>query len=164
MTIVVLIVALLTTVYALTLASLAPLDLLTGAVLGGLLLWLSRSVVLPAARPDGPTVLRRAVAFVPFALAVAGEIIVGTWRVARVVLGLRPLTAPGIVKVPIGERSATGVVATGLVESLSPGSVLIDIDREERVLLFHFIDAADPDAERTRMQRFYERYQRHVFP
>ncbi len=159
-----LIVALLTAVYALALTSVAPLDLLSGAVLGGGLLVLSRAVTVPDGQLGVGTVLRRMLAFVPFTLAIVRDVVADTGRVALIVLGLRPLRAPGIVKVPIGDRSPTGVVVSSLVETLSPGSVLIDIDWEERALYFHVIDASDPDKVRHQVQTFYERYQRHVFP
>lgn len=164
MTIALLIVALLTAVYALTLASVAPYDLLMGALLGGSLLWLTRRSVMPVARPGVGVVLRRSVALVPFAFIILREIAVGTWRVSLIVIGARRLRAPGIVKVPIGERTPSGVVASSLAETLSPGSVLIDIDWDDRALYFHLIDASDPDAVRNQSQRIYERYQRHVFP
>jgi multisubunit Na+/H+ antiporter MnhE subunit len=159
-----LIVALLTAVYALALASLAPLDLLTGALLGGGLLVASRAVTVPRGRLPVGTVLRRIGAFVPFTFAVVRDVVVSTWRVALIVLGVRPLRAPGIVKVPIGGRSPVGVAVSSLVETLSPGSVLIDIDWEDRIMYIHVIDASDPDKVRRQMQSFYDRYQRHVFP
>jgi multisubunit Na+/H+ antiporter MnhE subunit len=31
-------------------------------------------------------------------------------------------------------------------------------------MLFHVIDASDPDAVRDHLDRFYQRYQRRVFP
>ena len=159
-----LIVALLTAVYALALASLAPLDLLTGALLGGGLLVASRAVTVPRGRLPVGTLLRRIGAFVPFTFAVVRDVVVSTWRVALIVLGVRPLRAPGIVKVPIGGRSPVGVAVSSLVETLSPGSVLIDIDWEDRIMHIHVIDASDPDKVRRQMQSFYDRYQRHVFP
>ncbi len=164
MTLTLLVLALLTAVYALALASVAVADLLFGALLGSGLLLLSRAVTVPAQQPSAMDLLGRVAAFLPLAVIVVRDIIVGTWQVALVVLGLRPLHAPGIVKVPIGNRSPVGVTVSSFVESLSPGSILIDIDWNERVMYFHFIDASAPDRVRARLQRFYERYQRRVFP
>jgi multisubunit Na+/H+ antiporter MnhE subunit len=48
--------------------------------------------------------------------------------------------------------------------TLSPGSVLVDIDWQRRDMLLHVIDASDPDAVRADLERFYDRYQRRVFP
>jgi multicomponent Na+:H+ antiporter subunit E len=77
---------------------------------------------------------------------------------------LRPLESPGIVQIPIGDRSPLGVAVTGLLVGLSPGSLLLDVDSEHRVMLFHVIDAHDPDAVRARIDTFYQRYQRRVWP
>lgn len=156
--------ALLVLVYALVLASVEPWDLAFGALFGGVLLWSSRRFVFAdGGRPGGP-LPPRLLAFVPFAAAVVWAILKGTWDVALVVLHVRPLVHPGIVAVPIGERSRLGVVVATLETSLSPGSVLVDIDWERRIMLIHFIDASDPDKIRAEQHRFYERYQRRVFP
>jgi len=66
--------------------------------------------------------------------------------------------------VPIGERTTSGVAVSALTTTMSPGEVLVDIDWERGVMLIHVLDARDPDAVRARHLRFYERYQRRVFP
>lgn len=155
---------LLTLIYALTLASLDPWDLLGGALISAALLELFQRTLIgrrPAPLPDLPV---RLVAFIPFAGRIVRDMLAGTWAVALVVLHLRPLRNPGIVAVPIEGRSHRGVAATALVTSLSPGSYFVDVDWEQGVMLFHFLDASDPDAIRRDLARFYRRYQRHVFP
>jgi multisubunit Na+/H+ antiporter MnhE subunit len=84
--------------------------------------------------------------------------------VALRVLRLRPLDRPGLVLIPIGERTELGIAATGLLFGLSPGSVLIEVDHERRAMVWHVIDARDPEAVRARFARFYDRYQRPVIP
>jgi len=151
-------------VYLVVLVSLDLWDIALGAALAvGLTVGARRllDADAPMAAAGFP---RRAVAFVPFALAVARDIVVGTWRVALVTLGIRPLVSPGIIKVPIGERTPTGVAVSGLALTLSPGEFLVDVDWNERVLLIHVLDASDPEAIRRHHERFYARYQRAVFP
>jgi multisubunit Na+/H+ antiporter MnhE subunit len=155
---------LLTVVYALTLSSFDPWDLGLGALIAaGLLGSFQRAVVgrRPAPLPNLPT---RLVAFVPFAGRVFWETLAGTWAVAIVILGLRPLRHSGIVAIPIEGRSHAGIAVTALVTTLSPGSYFIGVDSEQDVMLFHFLDASDPEAIRRDRARFYRRYQRHVFP
>ncbi len=106
----------------------------------------------------------RLVAFVPFAVVIVWDILKGTWNVSLVVLHLRPLACPGLVAVPIAERSRLGVAVSALALSLSPGSFLVDVDWERGVILFHVLDASDPDRIRADLHRFYRRYQRPVFP
>jgi multicomponent Na+:H+ antiporter subunit E len=154
---------LLAATYLLALASLDPLDaalamLLAVAVLAGLRRFLFDRPPLGALETG-----KRLLAFFPFAFAVIVEITRGTWRVALIVLGLQPLRRPGIVLIPVGERSPTGVAVTALAITLSPGELLVDIDTERDVMLIHVLDARDPDAVREHYANFYERYQRRVF-
>jgi multicomponent Na+:H+ antiporter subunit E len=155
---------LLTFVYAMVLASFDPLDLLFGAVLSGALLYVFRRFVFDDS--DGPVplprLLRRSLAFFPFAGVVAWDVVKGTWEVALVTLHLRPLTSPGIVKVSVGERTPTGVAVSSLVTTLSPGAFLIEANDE--FMLIHVIDAGDPEAVRLAHETLYQRYQRKVFP
>jgi multicomponent Na+:H+ antiporter subunit E len=157
-------VALLTLVYALALASFGPLDLLFGAGLSAALLYFSRGFVFGEDSDRGPSVLGRAAAFVPFAFAIFREILRGTWEVSLVTLHLRPLVEPGIVAVPIGGRTPSGVSAWAVVVGLPPGSFFVDVDRERGVALIHVLDASDPEAFRREQEDFYRRYQSRVFP
>jgi multisubunit Na+/H+ antiporter MnhE subunit len=68
------------------------------------------------------------------------------------------------VAVPIGGRTETGLAVSALVATLSPGEVLVDVDRERGVMLVHVVDAADPEGIRRRHEDFYRRYQQKVFP
>ena len=155
----------LTLVYALALGSFHPLDLLIGAGLSATLLFASRRFAFgTATRQDGLTLLGRVVAFVPFAAAVFREILVGNWEVTLVTLRLRPLVRPGIVAVPVGDRTPTGVAVWAVVTGLPPGSFFVDVDRERGVVLIHLLDARDPEAYRRSQEDFYRRYQSKVFP
>lgn len=157
-------VALLTLVYALALASFDPLDLIFGAGLSAVLVFASRRFVFGEEPGSGPSLPRRALAFVPFSFAVLREILAGTWEVTLITLHLRSLEEPGIVAVPIGERTPSGVSAWAVVTGLPPGSFFVDVDRERGVALIHVIDARDPEAFRREQAEFYERYQSKVFP
>lgn len=157
--------SLLVLVYALALGSFAPADLALGSLFAaGALLFCRRLLLEDAHAPPQGSVGRRVLAFVPFSIVVLGQVAVGTWEVALVVVGLRRLRTPGIVAVPIGERSQAGVAVSGLAATLSPGELLVDVDWERRVMLFHVMDARDPDAVRERHQRLYRAHQRWVFP
>ncbi len=151
-------------VYALTLASVHPWDLAIGALIALATLWTFRGFLFDEQALPATRLLRRLVAFWPFAAALVWEIVRGTWFVATVVLHFRPLSHPGIVAVPIAERSPLGVAVSGLATTLSPGAFLVDVDWERRVMLIHVLDASDPDEVRADHQRFYRRWQRHVFP
>ena len=100
----------------------------------------------------------------PFAAAVARDALSGAWRVFLVTLHLGRPASPGVVAVPLGERSPTGAAVSAFLAAFTPDTLLVGVDEEERVMLIHAIDAGDPDAVRESQQEFYRRYQRRVFP
>lgn len=155
---------LLTLVYALVLASFHPWDLAFGALLSAVLLFSFRRFVFDGKPAPLPGLSGRLIAFWPFVFAVVRETVSGTWRVTKVTLGRGPLQGSGIVAVPIGERTTIGVAVSALVATISPGEVLIDINWDEGVMLYHTIDASDPEAVRRSHEHFYRRYQSRVFP
>ena len=156
-------VAVLTVVYLLSLGSVDPLDAAEGLVLAtALSLGLRGRLERP--QGTGPSLAVRVAAFPRLLGGLLVEVLRGTWDVALRVLGLRPVEGSGIVLIPIGERTELGVAVTGLLAGLSPGSMLVEVDAEHRAMLFHVIDASDPDAVRDHFDRFYQRYQRPVFP
>ena len=151
-------------VYALTLGSFAPLDLLLGAVIGGLVLFTLRGFLFDHRPPSVPELARRAIGLPPFALIVAREVFVGTWRVSLAVLRRTPAHVSGLIAVPMGARSDLGVAVSSIAISLTPGEVVVDLDWERRVMLVHALDAEDPVRVRDQQRHIYERYQRAVFP
>jgi multicomponent Na+:H+ antiporter subunit E len=156
---------LLVVIYALTLASFEPWDLLAGLVVAAALLVATRGLRLEhGADGAAPPLWRRLARFPALCLAVAREIVVGTWQVTLVVTRLRPLREPGIVAIPVGDRTTAGVAASALLATLSPGEVFVDLDEGRRLMLVHVLDASDPEAVRRRYDAFYRRHQRGVFP
>lgn len=157
-------VVLLAVIYLLTLASSDWVDLLFGLLFGTLLTAGLAGRIIDVPTGERPPIMARILGFPVFAGAVIADVLAGTWDVTLRVLGLRRLESPGIVRVPIGERSDRGIAVSALATTLSPGTVFVDVDRERGDMLLHVIDASDPDAVREQLQRFYDRYQRRVFP
>lgn len=164
MILVVLIIGLLAGIYVLTLASFAWEDVTLGVGLASVLLMVYRHTLLPKPRQPVRQTLEAIVWFPAFALASVWNIVTGSWAVARIVLGIRPLEHPGIVVVPLGDRTPTGVGLSQMLLTMSPGSFLVDVDWDQRTMLIHVIDASDPDKVRDDLQSFYHRFQRHVAP
>lgn len=157
--------ALLVVTWALVLDSWAPADLLVGGILAVGVLGLLRVAGGPRApATPNPPLATQAIAFLPMIAAAARDITVGTWRVTLIVLGVRPLTKPGIVVVPFGDRTPRGVAVSSFFITLAPGETLVGIDEERRAMLVHAIDGRDPDAIRAHFERFYQRHQRKVWP
>lgn len=157
-------IALLTATYLLVLDSVHLLDVAAGVVVAVCVVALLAPLLFSAPAIPGVELAKRIARFPRFAAAVVWEIVLGTWQVALVVMGLRPLLSPGIIAVPVGDRSQTGIAVTTLAITLSPGELLVDIDEDRELMLIHVLDARDPDGVRERYAAFYERYQRGVFP
>jgi multisubunit Na+/H+ antiporter MnhE subunit len=154
----------LTVVYALTLGSRDPWDLLIGALLAVGLLLLFRPVTIGHHPVRLPGLLDRTLGFLPFAGHVAADILVSTWKAALVILGVRSADHAAIVAVPILERTHRGIAVTALVTTVAPGSYFIRVDWDRQVMLFHFLDARDRDRIRRELERSYSRYLRRVVP
>ena len=154
----------LTLVYALTLASFDPWDLAMGALFSVGTLLLVREFVFQGPALGAREVVRRLLGLPRLVLATLRDITAGTWAVALVVVGARPLERPGIVVVPLEDRTEFGAVVSAYLITLSPGEFLVDLDPERREMLVHVLDARDADAVRRRFADFYRRYQSQAAP
>lgn len=162
MKVTVLAIVLLSCLYAAVLADFGLANLLVAAIVAATLLYLWRDFLFGGRPGRLSGLLRRAVAFFPFLCVVVADVVQGALQVALVVLHLRRPDNAGVVAVPVGERTERGVAVTSLVSVLSPGTVFIESD--DAAMLFHVLDASDPDGVRAGFERFYQRYQRSVFP
>lgn len=158
----------LTAVFALTVASGQPEDLLTGAVVSSVTVFLLRDLIWPNGAASRQLTLRRVagalIGFPGFFLATIRDMTVGTWVVGMVVLGVRPLREPGVVIVPVDDRSEAGAVVTAIATTISPGELAVWHDTEKQELHMHLVDAGDPDAVRARHKWLYEKFQRRFVP
>lgn len=153
-----------TLVYAFVLASFHPWDLVMGAALSGTFLYVFRVFLFGGNPKPSPGFLGKVAALPLFLAASVWDIVKGTAEVALIVLHLRPLERPGLVRVPIEGRTPTGLAVSATETTLSPGTYLVDVDWERGIWLIHALDAADPEAVRKDRHEFYERYQKRVFP
>lgn len=154
----------LTAVYALALASADPWDLGIGAFLSACVLLAFGRFIVPGQALPFAVVLQRTVRFPALAAATVAIIVRGAVQVARTVLGRTSAEHAGFVVVPRGERTHIGVVVNGMLETLSPGSVLVDIGEDDDTWTLHVLQAEDKDEVRADVDRFYRRSQRPVWP
>ena len=150
-------------VYLLALGSAAPADVALGVALA---VAVHAAVRRFAPRTsEQPPPLRRRLARTPrLAWQVLKAVVSGTWQVAQYTLGRRPQGEDAIVELPLAGRSRGGIAAWGLISTLSPGEVVVDVDEERDVLVLHALDGRDPQAIRRAHRRFYEDTQRDVMP
>ncbi len=152
-------------IYLAGLASLAPGNIFTGLIISVLFLAVFRRFTNPNGliRPI-PNLLARIAAFFPFLIVTIWEILTGSWKVALAILRVQPVDQTGQVEIPIGTRSRLGVAMTGLRTTMTPGSALVEVDWDRGVMVFSYLNASNPDKIREKHRRFYEQYQRKVFP
>lgn len=151
---------LLSGVWLLALGDISLGDLVIGLFLSAGLLWLLGYHHSSRTPQVG---VGRVIHFVPFAFAALHQIIIGTIDVSAVILGLRD-AEPAYVAVPIGDRTPNGVAVTTWLTTLIPGSALVEIEDDSGVMVFHVLDAPEPGAFIDNLERFYQRYQRQIFP
>jgi multisubunit Na+/H+ antiporter MnhE subunit len=141
---------------------LTPGDLLLGAFAGltALALGLMRPLPAGTATRPLPRALWHAVPLLAHVLADSAR---GFWRVALLSLGSKRLPAPGIVEIEIGARSPRGTALTGLLATISPGTILLDIDEKRGVMIFHVVGSNSTDFRHS-LDRLYADHQRHLVP
>jgi multisubunit Na+/H+ antiporter MnhE subunit len=151
-------------VYSLALASADVWDLSFGVVLGASVYFMFRQFLFVTPPISVRTLLSR-FAHAPILIAATGvNIVRGTVAVIRVSLRPLPPGNVGFITIPDGERTSSGVDVSGLLDTLSPGSVLIDQDATARTWTIHALDASDEEGIRRAAQQFYDDYQRPVWP
>lgn len=148
--------------YVFVVGSFTAWDFAFAALLSVALVTSTRALVLPA-EPRGPPLLGRILRFPSFTAAVIGSVATGAFRVLRLVAGSDAFR-PGVLVLRIPEATPTGLVVFGLVQTLAPGSVLLDVRAPQRELVFYVLGHTTPDGLRVEFLRFYRRWQRPVFP
>lgn len=151
-------------VYCLALASSNPWDLALGVILGLAVLLTFRAFLLAEPAAPASEAVKRAIHLPRLIVATAAEIVSGTVQVAGAVLSPRIPDRAGFVTIPDANRTSSGVVISGLLNTLSPGSVLIEVHPDPGSWTIHALDASDEQKVIEQAQEFYERFQRPVWP
>jgi multicomponent Na+:H+ antiporter subunit E len=116
------------------------LAFLTGAALAAVV---SLVFYLPAVRLSGRISPLRAAWFVVRLLV---DIVIASFSLAAVAFGPKRMQTSAVIRVPLRTRSDIVMVATAEALSLVPGSILLDVDREEGTLTLHILNVADEPA------------------
>lgn len=107
----------------------------------------------------------RQIAMLPLLLfGLARGIAIGGWLMLLVTLGRRNWRNVGFVTIENAAETERGLAVLALTQSAMPGSVVADIDRDERRLVINLLDGTEAEAERAEVAHFYRRYQRPSLP
>ncbi|MDX1654203.1 MAG: Na+/H+ antiporter subunit E [Candidatus Competibacteraceae bacterium] len=100
--------------------------------------------------------LLRLPGFLAFGLYFLWEVLVANLRVAHDVLTPRPRFQPRIIALPLEAKSDLEILLLANLISLTPGTLTLDISRDERIMYLHASYAADPDALIARIREGLE--------
>jgi multisubunit Na+/H+ antiporter MnhE subunit len=155
-------------IYTFTLGSTDPADLLVGAVLAAGVATLVRPFMISSRVRDttaaSPPLWKRLIWLPIFLVVVFREIVVGTWDVLLYTIGVRSFENAGIIRIPVGERTRSGMAVTAWAITVAPGSAYVETDWETNEMLVHVLESDHAEEIRQAYQRFYDRYQRQIFP
>jgi multisubunit Na+/H+ antiporter MnhE subunit len=128
--------------YLLVLTSVEPGDVAIAAALG-------LAVAFALQTPERLRLHPRPAAAAAILFQTAAEIARGSARTAAFCLG-RGSGEPGVVEVPLGDRTPAELAMWGVLTGESPDEIVIDVDEARGVAVVHLVDAGDPDGVRAR--------------
>jgi multicomponent Na+:H+ antiporter subunit E len=131
--------------------SLVPGNVLVGYALGFGILWWFKPLI-------GPTpYFGKLFAAVGFALFFIYELALSNVRVAWDVITPEARRRPGIVAVPLEAASDHEITLLSILVTLTPGTLVVDISDDRKVLYVHSMFVDDVEEERRKIKEGFER-------
>jgi multicomponent Na+:H+ antiporter subunit E len=128
-------------------------NLLTGHILGYVILWsLVKGGVLPASPYVGK--VSRAIGLGGFFL---WELIRANFRLALDVVTPSYQMKPGIVAIPLDATRDAEILLLAMMINLTPGSVALDVSDDRTVMYVHVMYMGSPEAARAEIKHGFER-------
>lgn len=137
--------------------SVAPGQILLGAVLGLLTPMFTKRFWPDRAHFHRPVAALRLIGIVLW------DIVAANFVVARIVLGPREGIKPAFVRVPLDVKGEFAVTALASVISLTPGTLSAELDPEHRFLLVHALTEEGPDQLVRQIKVRYEAPIKEIF-
>ena len=138
--------------------SLAPQNLVLGALLALIVLFLLRHHL------DHPRLRVRPLGLLLLFLVFVKELALSVWAVTVTVLSPRLRLDPRIVTVPTALEGEFRVALLANLITLTPGTLTVDISDDGHTLHVHALDCADPETLRRSIAEGFERRIREAFP
>lgn len=85
------------------------------------------------------------------------ELVMSTFKVAKVTLSPRLKIRPGVIAVPIPGDTDVEIMLLANLITLTPGTLSLDVSSDKKVLYVHSIDIDHPDKLRTEIKANLER-------
>jgi multicomponent Na+:H+ antiporter subunit E len=131
--------------------------LLTGFVLGYLLLGLAGKTV------TGSNYGRRVWDVLSFALYFIRILVKANWQVAKIVLSPSMPIAPRLMRYDVSGLTPAQITTLANAITLTPGTLVVDIDPDGRLLYIHGITAADREQAVRELDELRDRLLKEVF-
>lgn len=136
--------------------SLAPVHLLSAALIG-----LIVPRLLHEALPPAPRI--RAIPALRLMGVVLWDIVLSNITVARLVLGRMDRPQPAWVPVPLDLQHPTAIALFASIITTTPGTVSCTVDEQGRRIWVHALDCSDPTQAAADMKARYETPLRDIF-
>jgi len=147
-----------TLVWSAMTGSLSPLNLLLGAAVSALSLWLVRGQIDATATKARPLRL----------LLLCGlffkELALSAIKVAILVVQPKMRLKPGIVAYPLSVTRDFEITLLANLITLTPGTLSVDVSADRRLLYVHALDCSNPAAVKRDIANGFERRIREAFP
>ncbi len=137
--------------------SLAPGQIILGALLGWLIPLFTLRFWPDTVRIRKPWLLLR------FFVVFLFDVCIANLAVARRILGRPERLRPAFIEVPLALESELAISLLANTICLTPGTVSALLSPDRRILLVHALDAPDPDAVRADIKSRYEAPLKEVF-
>jgi multicomponent K+:H+ antiporter subunit E len=137
--------------------TLEPAHLVLAAVLAVGIPMVARRFFEPPSRVGSPATAAK------LALVVLYDVIVSNLIVARLVLGPMDRLRPAFVAVPLDTAHPYAVNLLAAIITTTPGTVSVDVRLDERRILVHALDCADPAELVATIKSRYERPLMEIF-
>jgi multicomponent Na+:H+ antiporter subunit E len=127
-------------------------NLLTGFVLGYVVLWVVRRAVGPTS-----SYFRKVRQVAGFAVFYVWELVLANLRVAYDVVTPTHHMRPGTLAIPLDAASDVEITLLANLITLTPGTLSLDVSADRRVLYIHAMYIDDVERVRRRIKQGYER-------
>ena len=151
---------LLAAVWAALQGSLSWMNLVAGALFGGLVLWFVYAVVDREELGVYKSFFERPLAWqarrswyvIVLVLVFIWELIVSSLQVAYEVMRPRMRLRPGVVALPLDVRSDLEITLLANLITLTPGTLSIDVSSDKKTLYIHSMFIGDDEANQVRRE------------
>jgi multicomponent Na+:H+ antiporter subunit E len=132
------------------------INLVTGFVIAGLVIYLFRAMFFR------PLYFRKIVVGTTLLLVFLHELIKANLAVLKVVLSPTIRVQSGVIAVPTELTNEVALTALANMITLTPGTLTLDISPDRRYLFVHTLNLDDPEAVKRDIQQAFERYLREL--